>query len=133
MPTNIRIQLVDADVGGGCVNARIAAALEEVRQVEGLECLTCRRPGSWQIHHVVPKDLAARKAREEGERHSELLAQLCPMCHTGPNGVHASEEARQRLFARKVQVYGREGMDMALAAVNAHLKLKLTWAGMGYE
>lgn len=115
------------------MNARIAAALEEVRQVEGLECLLCQRPGSWEVHHLVPKSAVAGKARKEGERRPELLVQLCPMCHKGPWGVHSSAQAKQRLFARKVQVYGREKMDRALAAVNIHLKLRLTWAGMGYE
>lgn len=116
------------------MNARIAAALEEVRQIEGLECLLCRRPGSWEVHHMVPKSAAAGKARKEGETYPELLVQLCPTCHKGPSGVHSSKQAKQRLFARKVQVYGgREKLLLALAAVNDHLKLPLTWAGLGYE
>lgn len=115
------------------MNARIAASLVEMYDWEGLGCLACRRPGTWEIHHLIPKSAAAGEARKEGERCPELLAQLCPICHKGPNGVHSSKQARKRLFARKVQVYGRERMDLALAAVNAHLKLPLTWAGMGYE
>lgn len=82
---------------------------------------------------MVPKSAAAGKARKEGETYPELLVQLCPMCHKGPYGVHSSKQAKQWLFAGKVQAHGREKMDRALAAVNAHLKLELTWAGLGYE
>lgn len=115
------------------MNARIAAALEGVRQTEGLECLLCRRPGSWEVHHLIPKSAVAGKARKEGETYPELLVQLCPACHKGPYGVHSISAARKCLFAKKVQIYGQQGMDMALAVVNNYLKLPLTWAGMGYE
>lgn len=115
------------------MNTRIAAALEGVRQVEGLECLACCRPGSWEVHHLIPKSAVAGKARKEGERYPELLVQLCPTCHKGPYGVHSISAAKKNLFAKKAQIYGQQKMDMALAAVNIHLKLKLTWAGMGYE
>jgi 5-methylcytosine-specific restriction endonuclease McrA len=97
--------------------------IKQLEKEDGGRCLLCGSSQNIEVHHIVnrARTAYAPEARIYSEV-PELVALLCNDCHS--DAVH-TPQGRERLFNRKIDIYGREKVQAARDRVNDCMKTEL--------
>ena len=96
---------------------------KQLEKTDGAGCLLCPSSRGLEMHHIVSR--ARTSYAPEARMYSEvpeLMALLCQDCHS--DAVH-TPQGRERLFNRKIDIYGREKVQAARDRVNDHMRTEL--------